>query len=220
MPDTTENLAYDRIKTAIIKRYIKQGSKLVEATVAKQLGISRTPVRGALKRLAYEGFVEFIPNKGAYVIEPTIEEIKQTFAVRAQLEKMAAALAAERISDADIEELHRLIEEEDRVFKEGEVERYYEVNDAIHLKIAQAADNAILYKYVNDLLVKTKIFLILFDPFRRLDINPSPIEHSEIVQYLKNRDAAKAEAAMETHLKSALDGMDMKRLLPEDYLAL
>lgn len=96
----------------ILKRYIKQGDKLVETALAAQLEVSRTPVRGAIKRLVYEGFASYIPNKGACVISPAREEIEETFFVRRRLESSAARLAAERISPAQINILREAIKAE------------------------------------------------------------------------------------------------------------
>jgi DNA-binding GntR family transcriptional regulator len=224
MSTNAEDLAYSRIKTAIFKRHIRQGSKLVEASLAKQLNISRTPVRGALKRLSYEGLVEFSTNRGAQIIKPTEEEIRQTFAVRAQLEKMAASLAAQKASKADVAELKRLTGEEEKAFKEQKTRmgqaQYYEINNALHLHIAKIAGNDVLNSHIEDLLFKTTVYLILFDPYDQMAFNPSPGEHKEIVTYLAQGDGPGAEEAMAKHLMTSLDGMDFENALPDDYLAI
>ncbi len=224
MPVNAEDKAYKRIRSAIYKRHIRQGSRLAEASLAKRLNLSRTPVRGALKRLSYEGLVEFEPNKGAQVIRPTEEEIRQTFAVRTQLEKMAARLAADSVNPKDIAELRRLAAEEKRIFqdsepKQGQVE-YYEVNDAIHLRIAELSRNEVLRGHIENLLNKTKIYLILFDPYNQMDFNPSPGEHEEIIACLARTDGPCAERAMEHHLLTSLDGMDFENAAVEDDLML
>ncbi len=89
MTISQEKLAYDKIKTAVSKGYIKRGSKLKEVSLSKSLDMSRATVKGAIKRLVYEGLAEHVPNKGVSVVNPSFEEIKQSFQVRAQLEKMA-----------------------------------------------------------------------------------------------------------------------------------
>src|SRR5210317_772772 len=105
MEKSNEEFVYQKLKNAIIKRYVKQGTKLVETALAKQLKVSRTPVRGAIRRLAHEGFATYETNKGACVIEPTREEIQGAFFVRTQLEKAAARLAAESITPAQLKQL-------------------------------------------------------------------------------------------------------------------
>ena len=216
----TEEFVYNKIKTAIVKRYIKQGTQLLETSLAEQIGVSRTPVRGAIKRLSYEGVVNFISNRGAFVIEPTEKDIRQAFAVRIQLEKMAAGQAAENISAARIKELVKLLEAEKKIFDQRDLDQYYEFNDNFHFLIAKAAENKILLKYVKEIVNQTTIYLILFDPFFQMKFNPSIGKHSRIVNALEGKNSKEAEKAMENHLKSALKGMTITKSIPEDYLAL
>lgn len=218
--ENAEERVYQKLKQAIVKRYIKQGSKLVEDSIARQIGVSRTPVRAAIKRLELEGLANYIPNRGAVVIKPTLTEIEQTFAVRAHLEKMGAEHAAPIISEAQIDDLKRLVEKEQRVFDERNLDDYYVINTAFHLKIADASGNQVLYHYIEQLLERTKIYLILFDPFFKFVINPSASEHRAIVEALASHDSKKAGRAIEKHLQSALTEMEIKELIPEDYIAL
>ena len=214
-----EDIAYDKLKNAIIKRYIKQGSKLVESSLAEQIGVSRTPVRSAIKRLVYEGFASFIPNRGAFVIKPTEEEIRKAFAVRAQLEKMGAGLAAARISKPNVDELNRLIIQEQTTFESRDLDQYYVINDALHLLVAETSGNEILVHYIHELMSKTKVYLILYDPFFQMQVNPSIDEHQNLVWALKQQDPLLAESMMEKHLQSALEGMDFHNVFPQDYIS-
>jgi DNA-binding GntR family transcriptional regulator len=220
MSGSLEDLAYNKIKVAISKGYIKKGSKLKEVSLAKSLNMSRATVKGAVKQLVFEGLAEFSPNKGASVVNPSLEEIKESFLVRAQLEKMATSLAASKFTPKDFQELHELIEKEKDVFQDRELDQYYEINNAIHQKIAEKSGNQVLVHYIKELLQKTTIFLILFDPFYQLleGNNTSPFEHEKIVQWMEEKNGEQAGLAMESHLESAMSGIDVKRLLPNDYL--
>ncbi len=220
MNTSSEDLAYNKIKVAISKGYIKKGTKLKEVALAKSLGMSRATIKGAIKRLVFEGLAESSPHKGASVVDPSIEEIKQSFKVRAQLEKMAAELASEFLTPGDIDKLKQLIQQERDVFSDRKLDQYYEINNTIHLKIAEKSGNNVLFHYVKELLQKTTIFLILFDPFYQLldGDDTSPDEHEKIVQWLKQKEGKKAGLAMEKHLESARNGIDIQRLLPDDYL--
>lgn len=219
MEKSNEEFVYQKLKNAIVKRYIKQGTKLVETALAKQLKVSRTPVRSAIRRLAYEGFATYETNKGACVIEPTSEEIQGTFFVRTQLEKAAARLAAENITPAQLDQLKTYIDEETRIFENRDMDGYYRVNDAIHLIIAHASGNPVLTRYIEELLNRSKIYLILYDPFYTMPMNPSIHEHQQLVDALNSGDPVAAEAAMEAHLDSAFEGMELQTL-PDDYIAL
>ena len=220
MAVTLEDLAYNKVKVAISKGYIKKGSKLKEVSLAKSLNMSRATVKGAVKRLVFEGLAEYSPNKGASVVNPSLGEIQESFLVRAQLEKMATSLAATQLGPEDFLELYTLIQKEKDIFRARELSLYYEINNAIHLKIAEKSENHVLFHYIKELLQKTTIFLILFDPFYQLvEINnTSPAEHQKIVQLLEDRNGKQAGLAMENHLASAVSGIDVNRLLPNDYL--
>ena len=219
MEKSNEEFVYQKLKNAIVKRYVKQGTKLVETTLAKQLNVSRTPVRGAIRRLVYEGFATYETNKGACVIEPTIEEIQGTFFVRIQLEKAAARLAADNITAAQMDQLQSYLEEERHIFEKRDLDEYYRINDAIHLTIARASGNPVLARYIEELLNRTKIYLILYDPFFSMPIYPSIHEHQQVVDALKTKDPDVAEKEMEIHLNSAYEGMKIQKL-PDDYIAL
>lgn len=218
--ETVEERVYQRIRTAIAKRYIGPGRKLVEETLARQLGVSRTPVRAAIRRLVHEGLVQVVPHRGAFVVKPTREEIQDAFAVRMRLEGMAACLAASNARPEDIAYLSGLIEEEAKLFGNRDINAYFRVNDAIHLKIAQLSGNKTLHEFVSAILSRVNIYLILYDPFMHLELNPSMEEHRAIVQMLDRHDGPGAEAAMSAHLESTLAGLELDKAqeYPDDYL--
>jgi DNA-binding GntR family transcriptional regulator len=176
-------------------------------------------VRSAIKRLEAEGLVNSIPNRGAFVITPTHKEIEETFLVRAQLEIMATLLTCARITEKQIEDLRNLINLETVVFDESNLDDYYAANDNLHLKIAELSGNRVLYSYIKELLDRTRIFLILYDPFYKLEYRPTS-EHSAIIDALEARDAEKATFAVETHINSSINGLESAGQLPEDYLSL
>jgi DNA-binding GntR family transcriptional regulator len=215
----SEDSVYRKLKTAIRKRYIKQGSQLVEVTLAQQLGVSRTPVRSAIKRLEAEGLVNSIPNRGAFVITPTQKEIEETFLVRAQLEIMAANLTAKHITSLQVNELRNLIHVEAQVFDENNLDEYYAANDNLHLRIAEFSGNKVLYCYIKELLERTRIFLILYDPFYKLEYRPTS-EHTAIIEALAKGDPEEASKAVLNHIHSSIGGLESAGHLPEDYLSL
>jgi len=231
MAENAEQIAYSKIKTAIYKQYIRQGSRLAEASLAKQLNLSRTPVRHAMRRLHYEGLVEFSPNGRAQVICPTEDTIRQTYAVRAQLEKLAAALAAKNVTKKDVVELKRMVAEERPIYKKfiasglrQVLSKYHEVNETFHLRIAKLSGNKVLYEQIEGLLQKCRVYLILFDTYDQMDYNPSPmaspLEHEKIISHLSKGESQGAEEAMQNHLSSTLDGMDFDITMPDDHITI
>jgi len=218
---TAEDRVYRRIRAAIAKRYIGPGRQLVEETLAAQLGVSRTPVRSAIRRLEYEGLVEIIPRRGAFVVTPTRKEIEDAFAVRIHLERMSVRLAAAAATPSDAAALESLVAEEARIFDRRLVEEYYRANDAIHLKIAELGGNRALRDFVAQVLARTDVYLTLFDPFMTISLNPSMEEHLVIVRALRDHDADAAEQAIQAHLENTLANLELDsadRRLPEDYL--
>ncbi|MEH0021772.1 MAG: GntR family transcriptional regulator [Desulfobacter sp.] len=221
MAVSQEEQAYNKIKIAISKGYIKKGSKLKEVALAKSLDMSRATVKGAVKRLVFEGLAEHVPNKGVSVVSPTLEEINQTFQVRAQLEQMAVVQAVPHMTPGDYKALEALVKKEEALCRAREFKGYYEINDAFHLKIVGKSGNQVLVHYVRELLQKTTIYLILFDPFFQLmDMsNLSPAEHMEILGFMQGKKAGAAGEAMRHHLASTVSGIDLDRLYPSDYLS-
>jgi len=215
----SEDSVYQKLKTAIRKKYIRQGSQLVEVALAQQLGVSRTPVRSAIKRLEAEGLVNSIPNRGAFVITPTQREIKETFLVRAQLEVMATRLTTTNITPEQIEELRTLTQAETTVFDKKNLDEYYAVNDSLHLKIAEFSGNKVLFSYINELLDRTRIYLILYDPFYKIEYCPTK-EHETIVDAIAKGDPDRACAALKNHINSSINGLESAGQLPDDYLSL
>ena len=215
----SEQSVYHKLKTAIRKRYIKQGSQLVEVTLAHKLGVSRTPVRSAIKKLEAEGLVNSIPNRGAFVITPTRQEIEETFLVRAELDCMAVSLAAQRCTQAEISELHQIINFETAVFDKSDLDAYYAANDSFHIRIAEMSGNNVLISYIKELLDKTRIYLILYDPFFKIEYSPTT-EHLDIVEAIASGDREKACAAVRAHINSSINGLQAAGEMPEDYISL
>src|SRR5690554_5640369 len=133
---TSADYAYQELRHKIITKQLKPGQRLPEVNIAVQMGVSRTPVREALRRLASEGLVIIIPNSGARLAAPTAREIEDTFLVRDQLETLAIRLAAERIGDRHLRRLEEAMIEEGRAIEEKDLEKYLEVNEAFHKAIA------------------------------------------------------------------------------------
>ena len=115
--------------------------------------------------------------------------------------------------------LHDYLKEEAQVFENHDLEEYYRINEGIHLTIAQASGNPVLIRYIEELLNRTKIYLILYDPFFSMPIYPTIHEHKQLVDALKTRNPDVAEKEMEIHLNSTFEGLDIQ-VLPEDYIAL
>jgi len=201
---TSADYVYQELRHRIITKNLKPGQRLPEVNIAVEMGVSRTPVREALRRLASEGLVLIIPNSGARLASPTKREMEDTYVVREQLECLATRIAAGRISERNIRRLEDTIIEEERAFEEKNLELYLEVNETFHKVIADSSGNRVLSEYVENILARTNAYVVFYDPFYDIEDNPSVIQHKGIVQAFKDRDADLAVDLMREHLKLSL----------------
>lgn len=136
--------AADRLRRAIVAGHLPAGERLKELELCAEFGISRTPLREALRVLASEGLVEIVPNRGATVVNLSGEAAQHAFQVIAALEAEAAALAAERAGPAERQEIERLTAALADRRQAGDLEGYFALNEAIHAAILAAARNPLL----------------------------------------------------------------------------
>ena len=189
---TSADYVYQELRHRIITKQLKPGQRLPEVNIAVQMGVSRTPVREALRRLASEGLVLIIPNSGARLASPTRREMEDTYAVREQLECISVAIAATRISERNLRRLEDAILEEEKAFEEKNLELYLEVNENFHRIIAEASGNRVLAEFVENILARTNAYVVFYDPFYDIEDNPSISQHKAIAQALREREREKA----------------------------
>src|SRR5260370_34267293 len=133
-----------RLRDHIVEGNIPDGSRVPERQLCEMLGISRTPLREALKVLASEGLVELLPNRGARVRQLSEHDLGELFDIIGGLEGLAGRLACEHITDAEIAEIERLQYEMYGSYLHRDMHGYFRVNQLIHRKIVEASRNAVL----------------------------------------------------------------------------
>lgn len=194
---------YQMLRTAIIERRLEPGQPLIESKLATSLGVSRNPIREAVRRLQQEGLVDARPRGRASVTSYSIEEADDLYRIRAALEGVAAALAAERITDAELAELASSLERAQELLAREENEAVVREGDRFHRLVQRAARNRRLTALLEQLYAHTVVFrhLTMHLPGRA----PEAVRgHTEIYQALRERDAARAERLTRTHVESAL----------------
>jgi len=196
----------DRLRGMIRSHALGAGAWIDEAALTVQLGISRTPLREALKVLATEGLVRLEPGRGCFVSELTVADLEQIFPLMAMLEGRCAYEAALKASAADLramEPWHRALQAHARA---GRIDAYYETNARIHETVQVLADNRWLSDMVDGLRKVLSLFrhksLVL--PGR---IAQSCAEHLAIYAALRARDPESAEALTRQHLMRQLDAL-------------
>jgi DNA-binding GntR family transcriptional regulator len=192
--------ARGRLRTMIVRGELPPGDNIAEAELSAALGISRTPLREALKLLATEGLVELQSHRGAFVVPLHREEIADLFDVAATLERRAAELAARRATPADIAALRDLQDRMEAEHRARRREPYFELNQAIHRRIVDISRNATL-KATHEALfgrVQRIRFLALGSQTRW---DQSIEEHRAILGFLAARDGRRAGAALAEHVR-------------------
>lgn len=212
-----EKKIYLTIKKAIINRELAPGEKLSEESLAKVLQVSRTPIRSALKRLSYEGLVQIIPNRGAFVTQPTVKEVKEVFEMRVLLEGYAVEKACQNIhlQEEAINKLEKFIHLEELAYKNSQFDQVLEHVLDFHVEIANLANNDVLKKNIQELIALTNIYSTFYSDIN-LDEPNSPAEHREIVEAIKKRDAPLAKQIMTKHIEAIQGRLNFDLIKPRN----
>jgi DNA-binding GntR family transcriptional regulator len=194
-------LVFDSLREAILLGRLKPGERLMEVQLADEMGVSRTPVREAIRKLELDGFVVMIPRKGAYVASITLKDIADVFEVRAALEGMAAGLAAERITEDEMEQLERSLLKEARLDSEG-ISNFVDNDTLFHEMIYSASRNKQLQHIITHLREQIQRFRTtsLSQPGRTRE---SLDEHKKIVEAITSRDVDSARNLAREHIENA-----------------
>ncbi|MFJ3804370.1 GntR family transcriptional regulator [Streptomyces sp. NPDC090088] len=203
----TVDRVVDAIRSLILNGPLPPGFRLRESMLAEQIGVSRTPIREALSRLASEGLVEVRPNRGAVVRAVPPSETKDVTGIRATLEGMAARAAAERITADQLADLEKLDAKMHQLASSPSGENLDElavINGRFHEIVSSAARNPTLQSTLQTfrLLPLARRTFQHYDPVR---LCRSMSSHSELVEALRSRNADWAEAVTQAHIWSAAE---------------
>lgn len=203
LPPSAEERAYQYLRREILDGTYQPGERLREEALALQVGVSRTPVRGALQRLATEGLVEFRRYVGAVVRVLPAEEIEQVYQFRVVVESLAAELAAQRASEADVDKLSQLCQQMDRI-AQREIPDLLEIarlNKDFHLTLLAAGGN-VFVKRVAENLGDLNFMIRAYSRFSRSSLMRSMSQHRELVQALRARNPLWARSVMTAHIEA------------------
>ena len=188
------------IRDLIVHAEIEQGSRIVEGTLCQRLGVSRTPLREALRTLEGEGLIEFVPARGAVVRRLTREAARDMLEVITGLEAYAGRLACERASDADIAFVRSLHADLEHHYQAGDRQRYFKINVAIHAAIVSLAKNAELQSVHKQFQARSRRIRysgLHSDKKWRAAVD----DHRAMIDALARRDADALAAVLRRHLR-------------------
>ncbi|MFP4432479.1 MAG: GntR family transcriptional regulator [Spirochaetaceae bacterium] len=195
---------YFYIKDLILSGELKGGERIPEEKVASRFGLSRTPIREALRRLEEYGLIRIKPRSYAEVITLRPEEASDVAELRAAMETLAVRLLAERATDEDLVELRALCSACDEAAAQGDIAEVFEHDSDFHLAIARRSGNRHLYELFEKLDAKIQLLrLVLHLPIER--VKEFIGQHHLLLEALENRDANKAVAIMRRHVLGQLE---------------
>lgn len=198
---------FHRIREDILSGKYKKNEELKEKTIGEELGVSRTPVREALRQLELEGLVTIISNKGAYVVGFSVEDIQDIYEMRSVLEGLCARRAASRVTKEQLEELEENLFLTEFHVEKGHAEQVVELDTRFHEILYEACQSKVLEHALRDYhhYLERVRKVTLASKKRSIESNN---EHKQILEALKERDAKKAEAYANQHILNTIKNID------------
>ena len=200
---TLAEKVFSELATAIVRGELAPGERLSEQALVTRYGGSRAPIREAIQKLEARNLVVRVPHAGARVVSLSLEELRDIYEVRLELESMACRLAAERMSDAEISALEKLLEEHARSIEADQGLSYYQKSGNLdfHYRIIEGSKNSRLHQ----MLCGDLYHIIRMYRYRTSTSSERPLqalkEHQRIVEAIKSRDPQLAELLMRRHIQ-------------------
>ena len=201
-----EESVFLALEEEILSGKLKKGESLAENSLSARLGVSRTPLRGAMHRLDEEGLIEIVPNRGAVVIGIGDEELVDIYKIRIRLEGLASSEAAKRISEDDLKRLRDSVELSEFYIAKQDAEHLKELDSEFHNIIYKASGNRLLCKTLTELHRNIKFYRKRsLGVANRLE--KSIAEHREILSAIESGDSEAADRVTSAHIEAALNNL-------------
>ena len=192
----------ETLRDAIRKGVLKPGERLMEIQLAEELGVSRTPVREAIRKLELEGYVIMMPRRGTYVASQSIRDVNEVFEIRITLDSLASGLAAERITDEELERLQHLLVAIGGYIEANDMDKIVETDMEFHDLLYQASRNSRLVGIIFNLREQLTRFRATSMSFPGR-LKATHEEHCRIVDAIAKGDVKAAQEASEYHMEQA-----------------
>jgi len=193
---------FDELKISIMQGTFKPRERLVERNLAEEFGVSRTPIREALHKLATMGMVRIVPNQGATVADFSLEDIDSLFFVRLHVERLAGRLACTRATAEEIRTLVAMNLELREAIARDDFPKMVEKDQQFHLSLIRLSKNPFLIKVIEDLRLKSYPFSYYYWGSNQY-LRSSLAEHNKMVMALRNRDFRLLDKLIETQLNNS-----------------
>lgn len=206
---------YQKIRDDILGGVYHAGEELTEVTLGQSLGVSRTPVREALRQLALEGLIDLVPNRGAFVKGISWEDIQEIYEIRARLEGLCAAKAARNATEEEMEQMEETMVLAEFHARKQHMDQVFELDSRFHERMYQASHSRMLShtlsQYHQYVMMVRKASIAT-----RLRFKNTNKEHEAILQAVRNRDPEEAERLAKQHILNSMENirkLDIQHLL-------
>lgn len=200
------DVVFNTLRQAILRGELKPGERLMEIQLANKLGVSRTPIREAIRKLELEGLVLMIPRKGAEVAEITEKNMLDVLEVRRALEELAVKLACERITEEEIQELKDAADVFQKILSEKDITKIAEADEAFHDVIFKSTGNERLIQLLNSL--REQMYRYRLEYLKREEYHPQLLkEHQQIIDRITRKDQSEAAELIDRHIGNQVDVM-------------
>lgn len=201
--DSSVDRVYEQLKAKVIRYSFKPGERLNEGEVARQLGVSRTPLREALNRLNTEGFLRFEPGRGFFCRELDAQEIFDLYELRKSIEVAAVRLAIQRAKDADIDALIAFLDETSPDPGRRPTDELVDLDEIFHERLMAMCDNAEMLRVLRN--VNARIRFVRWIDMDRINRTHTQAEHRSVLTSLRARDEVACVSVLERHIDRRLD---------------
>ena len=195
------DVVYNTLRQAILTGELQPGERLMEIALANRLGVSRTPVREAIRKLELDGLVVMMPRRGAHVAQITEKDLNEVLEVRIGLEEMAVRFACQRISEAQLQEIRQAAREFERLVDKGDLTALAQADEHFHGLIYRATANDCLCGITNNLREQVYRYRIEYLKDRAVRAKLAA-EHGEVCDALATRDGERARGALCSHIEN------------------
>lgn len=197
---------FDKIRSDILNGKYKRGEELVESSIGKELGISRTPVREAIRQLELEGLVQLVPNKGAFVTGISEKDVRDIYLIRARLEGLAARMAAKNITPEPLDAMEETVVLSEYHAKKEHYEQVCEMDSKFHKLLYKASGSRILEHTLTDFhqyVQRVRMASIM----KKRRMEKSNDEHDAILTAIREHDEEKAELVATRHISNTVENL-------------
>lgn len=203
---------FHKIREDILRGRYKQNEALIELKISEELGVSRTPVREAIKQLELEGLVTSIPNKGAIVTGIKSKDIEDIYAIRSLIEGLSAKWAAQNVTEEQIAELEEIVFLSEFHLSKNHLDQLYELDNRFHEKLYDISNSKILRHVLSDFHhYVQRVRKASLSSYERAE--KSINEHKNILEAIKARDFQKVEALTNEHIINTSKNVADKKIM-------